>query len=128
MPQHLDQLGLVGDAHKALGQRGHDLFAREGCAAALHHVPLGVDLVSAVNVHRQFGHLVGVQHRDANGLQAFGASHRAGDCAANLVLHRGQCVDEFVDRRARAHAHDLARHHILQRGLADQSLKLILRK
>jgi hypothetical protein len=41
-----------------------------------------------------------------------GRRHRARDA----LLHRRQRIDEVIDRGARAHAHDLARLHVLQRA------------
>jgi hypothetical protein len=60
------------------------------------------------------------------GLQPFGGRLGAGHRTFDLVLHRGQRVDELVDRGAGAHAHDLARHHVLQGSLAHQGFELIL--
>ena len=63
-PQHgANQLALVGNAHEAFGQVGHDLLAGECRPAALDHVAAAVDLVGAVDVHRQALDFGGLEHR-----------------------------------------------------------------
>jgi hypothetical protein len=124
--QHRYPFRFVRNADKTPGLRRHDLFARQGRATALDHVTLGVDFVGAIDVHRQFAHLVGIEHRNAVAAQALSGGHGAGHSPRNLVLDGGQCVDELVDGGTGAHAHNLARHHVLQRGLADQGFEFVL--
>ena len=69
---------------------------------------LGVDFIRAVDVDRQALDLVAVKHRNAQGFEVHGGGFGAGHRALDLVFHRGQGVDEFVDRGAGAHANDLA--------------------
>jgi hypothetical protein len=79
-------------------------------------------------MYRQACDFVGVQHLDAQRLQALGAGHGTGNRAGNLVLDGGQRIDEFVDRRARADTDDFAGHHIGQGSLPDQGFEFILGK
>ena len=59
-------------------------------------------------------------------LQPLGALDRAGDRAADLALHAGQRVDEFVDGGAGAHTDDLAGNNVCKSGLANEGLEFIL--
>ena len=126
LAQRCDQFGLVGNTHKLLGQRRHNLLAGQCRTAALDHVALTVNFVRAVDVNGQRLHCIGVQHRNTERLQPFCAGHRAGDSTLDLVLDGGQSVDEFVDSGASADTHKLAGHHVCQGRVAHQSLEFVL--
>ena len=52
LAEHVDPLGLIGDADELLGQIGHDFLSREGCPTTFDHVALVVDpVVRAARVH-----------------------------------------------------------------------------
>ena len=74
--QHLHTLAFIGNADKALCQRGHDFFSCQCSAAALDHVPLAVYFIGAIHIYRQLLNFICVQNLDAKGLQALGAGHR----------------------------------------------------
>ena len=126
--QHRHALGFIGNADKTLSQRRHDLLARQRRTTALDHMALAVDLVGTVDIDGQTGDFIGIEYLDAQGLQALGTGHGAGNGARNLILDGGQCINEFVDCGACAHAHNFTSDHIFQGSLSDQSFQFILRK
>ena len=81
-----------------------------------------VNFVRTVDIDREFIDLSSFKHLNAARTQTLGRSHRARDCAFDLVFHGRQGVDEFIHSRACAHTHNLAAHHILQSGLPHQGL------
>src|SRR6218665_1592125 len=52
LPQCAHQFRLVGNTDEALGQRCHDLLARQRGAAALEHMALAIDFVGPVDADR----------------------------------------------------------------------------
>jgi hypothetical protein len=110
LAHHFDQLGAVGDADEFLRYGGDDLFARQCRAAALDHGALLGDLVGAIDVDGDFGHVVQVQHGDAVAGQARGSRFGRRYGAFDAVLDLGQFVDEEVGRGAGADADDVTFH------------------
>ena len=88
---------------------------------------MAVNFVGAIDVDGQVLHRVGIKHRDAERPQTFGAGHRAGHRARDLVFDGGQCVNEKIHRGPGPHADQGPALHVLQGGLSDQGFELVLR-
>src|SRR3954470_15425729 len=123
--QHADQLARVADADELLRHGGDDLLARQRAAATLDHVQVLGHFIGAIDVHAQVVDGVQVEYPDAMLLEARRARLGGRDGPLDAAFHRGEGVDEQVDRRARPDA-DHALLRVLQRDLRDGSFLLVL--
>lgn len=132
---------VVGDDHKALGGKGHDLLLQLAAAAALDAVELQIHFVGAVN--RDIDDRVLVQTRERElvlrnelwqAMVSRDDTERRRDGRTNLLGLEGrgdaldvelllahelaQTLSRVHDRGAAAHAHDGAVRYVLIHGLA----------
>ena len=126
LAQHIHQLAGVAHADEFPARCRDDLLACQRSAAALDHVHVAGNLVSAVHIHRQVARVVQRQHLDAMPFQPFRRSFRAGDRAANLVPDLCQFVYEEIGGGAGAHADDAIVWDICDRGPGNCLFHLIL--
>ena len=73
LAEGLHQLGFICNTHKLARQGCHNFFTGERRTASLDHVSMSINLVGTVDVNREFIHVVGIKHGDAQRLQAIGA-------------------------------------------------------
>src|SRR6185312_11135466 len=67
--QRGDELALVDDADETAGRSGDDLLARERTAAAFDEVMRTRGFIGSVDIERQIGDVIEVEHGDAGRLQ-----------------------------------------------------------
>ena len=89
---------------------------------------MAVDFIRAVDVNLQSVHGIRIEHRDTQCQQSLSAGHRARHRAFDLVFHRRQCINEFIDGGSSPDADKFAGYYILECSLADPSFEFILRQ
>src|SRR3569623_1130447 len=115
--EHVHEFGFVGDADEFLGDRRHDLLARECAAAALDEMEILGGLVGAVHIEGHVVDVVEVEHGYAVLLETLGRGIRACHGTVDLVLNRRQRIEEKVGGGAAADADDGAGLFVLQRRI-----------
>src|SRR3569833_1237262 len=94
--EDVHEFGFVGDADEFLGDRRHDLLARECAAAALDQMEVLGGLVGAVHIEGHVVVVVEIEHGYAVRHESLGRGIRARHLTVELVLDRRQRVDEKV--------------------------------
>src|ERR1700674_334880 len=110
LAQHPDELGRIGDTDEFARNRGDDLFTGERCTAPLDHNQALGNFVGAVDIQRQIADAIQVVDIDPGGLEQTGARLGTRHGALDPALYPRQRVDEIIDGRARADAHNTVLH------------------